>query len=130
LKKKKKIGNVGVKMSQKTPQRNREKLSQLSTGELIEMILTQQKLIENLKQEIERLKVSRDLDSQISSKPPSSDLLKKSDSMKRFQDTANYLTAIQTCRFQDRSVMDFLASALKASVGIEEQPSLIPHSDT
>ena len=38
------------------------------------------------------------------------------------------------CRFQGRSALkdtaphmvDFLASALKANVGIEEQPSLIP----
>ena len=41
-------------------------------------------------------------------------------SMERFQDTANNLTVIQTCRFQGRSVMDFFSSALKASVGIEE----------
>ena len=66
-------------MSQETPQRNRKKLSQLSTEELIEIILTQHKAIEELKQEIERLKMSRDLDSQTSSKPPSSDLLKKSE---------------------------------------------------
>lgn len=46
--------------------------------------------------------------------------------MERFEDTANNLTVIQTCRFQGRSVMDFFSSALKASVGIEEQPSLIP----
>lgn len=47
-------------------------------------------------------------------------------SMERFQETANHLSVIQTCRFQGRSVMDFFASALRASVGIEPQPSLIP----
>ena len=69
-------------MSKKTPQKNREKLSQLSTEELVEMILTQIEVIECLKQEIERLKLSKDLDSKISSKPPSSDLLKKSEKKK------------------------------------------------
>ena len=47
-------------------------------------------------------------------------------SMKRFEDTADNLSVIQTCRFQGRSVSNFFASALKASVGIEEQPSLVP----
>lgn len=47
-------------------------------------------------------------------------------SMERFQDTANNLTVIQTCRFQGRSVMNFFASALKASVKNKEHPSLIP----
>lgn len=74
----KSIGNVEVEMSKQTSAKNREKLSQLSKKELVEMILTQQEVIEYLKQEIEKLKVSRDLDSKISSKPPSSDLLKKS----------------------------------------------------
>jgi transposase len=37
---------------------------------------------------------------------------------------------IQTCRFQGRSVVDFFASALRANVGIEEQPSLIPDLTT
>ena len=69
-------------MSQKTSQKNREKLSQLPTEELVEIILTQQEAITNLKAEIERLKLSRDLDSQTSSKPPSSDLLKKSEKKK------------------------------------------------
>ena len=69
-------------MSQETPARNREKLSQLSTEELVEIILTQHEAIKSLKQEIERLKVSRDLDSKVSSLPPSSDLLKKSEKKK------------------------------------------------
>lgn len=66
-------------MGNKTSTKNREKLSQLSTEELVEIILTQQEVIEYLKQEIEKLKASRDLDSKTSSKPPSSDLLKKSE---------------------------------------------------
>ena len=76
------VGNLRVKNSQETPARNREKLSQLSTEELVEIILTQHEAIKSLKEEIERLKVSRDLDSQVSSKPPSSDLLKKSEKEK------------------------------------------------
>lgn len=56
-----------------------ENLNQLSKSELVQLIISQQKIIEQLKQEIEKLKVSRDLDSQTSSKPPSTDLLKKSE---------------------------------------------------
>lgn len=69
-------------MSQKTSTKNREKLRQLSKEELVEMILAQMETIEGLFQEIEKLKLSRDLDSKISSKPPSSDLLKKSETKK------------------------------------------------
>ncbi|MEM9507250.1 MAG: IS66 family transposase, partial [Cyanobacteria bacterium P01_E01_bin.35] len=47
-------------------------------------------------------------------------------SMARFEDTANNLSAIQTCRVQGRSVVDFFAFALKANVGVGKQPSLIP----
>ena len=69
-------------MRKKTSTRNREKLSQLSKEELVEMILAQQKVIEVLKQEIEKLKVIRQTDSRTSSKPPSLDLLKKSEKKK------------------------------------------------
>ena len=69
-------------MSNKTSRKNREKLSQLSTEELVEIILTQQEVIESLRQEIEKLEASRDIDSKTSSKPPSSDLLKKSEKKK------------------------------------------------
>lgn len=62
----------------------RENLSQLSKEELVEIVMKQaiviselQATIKELKQEIERLRVSRDLDSKTSSKPPSTDLLKK-----------------------------------------------------
>jgi len=46
----------------------------------------QQQTIERLQQEIERLKVSLQLDSQNSSKPPSSDLLKKPGKQKMSED--------------------------------------------
>jgi transposase len=49
-------------------------------------------------------------------------------SMERFQDTANLLTVIQTCRRQGRSVIDFFDQAIKAMVNPAVQtPSLIPH---
>ena len=66
------------------PEQDRKKLNQLPKEELVEMLIRQaivieelQRAIEELKLEIEKLRVSRDLDSKISSKPPSSDLLKK-----------------------------------------------------
>ncbi len=60
-----------------------ESLDQLSKTELVQVIISQQKIIEQLKQQIEKLKISRDLDSQTSSKPPSTDLLKKSEQESR-----------------------------------------------
>jgi len=45
----------------------------LPTEQLVSLIVQQQQTIERLQQEIERLKVSLQLDSQNSSKPPSSD---------------------------------------------------------
>jgi transposase len=77
-------------MNQNLPQDlNRESLNQLSKEQLVEIIIEQskviselQKIIVELQQEIERLKVSRDLDSSNSSKPPSGDILKKSENKK------------------------------------------------
>ena len=46
------------------------------------MLLAQQKVIEKLQLEIEKLRISRDLDSKSTSKPPSTDLLKKSEKSK------------------------------------------------
>ncbi|BAY91235.1 MULTISPECIES: IS66 family transposase [unclassified Tolypothrix] len=77
-------------MNQNLPQDlNRESLNQLSKQELVEIIIEQskvigelQKTVLELQQEIERLKVSRDLDSKTSSKPPSGDILKKSENKK------------------------------------------------
>lgn len=65
-------------------QQDLENLSQLPKEELVKIIIEQAIVntqllssIKELKQEIERLRVSRDLDSKTSSKPPSTDLLKK-----------------------------------------------------
>jgi transposase len=66
---------------------NSDQLSQLSKAELVRVVLTQQTLIEELGREIEKLKLSRDLDSKTSSKPPSTDLLKKSEKAKQDQDS-------------------------------------------
>lgn len=47
--------------------------------------------------------------------------------MERFQDTANLLTVIQTCRRQGRSVIKFFEQAIKAMLNLVVQiPSLIP----
>ena len=56
-----------------------ESLKQLSPGQMVRIILQQQQLIEQLQQELERLKAQQRTDSQTSSKPPSSDLLVKSE---------------------------------------------------
>jgi len=68
------------------PKLNSEILKQLATEKLVEMLVEQARAIEQLKsrvieleQEIEKLKISRGLDSTTSSKPPSSALLKKSE---------------------------------------------------
>ncbi len=48
-------------------------------------------------------------------------------SMERFQHTANLLTVVQTCRRQDRSVIDFFVQALiAASNNYLSRPSLLP----
>lgn len=66
-----------------------ESLSQMSKEELASIIIEQAQVIselhkgiDELRQEIKRLQISRDLDSQTSSKPPSSDLLKKPENKK------------------------------------------------
>lgn len=68
------------------PKLDSETLKQLATEQLVEIIMEQGKTIEKLtsrvielEQEIEKLKVSRDLDSTTSSKPPSADILKKTE---------------------------------------------------
>jgi transposase len=48
-------------------------------------------------------------------------------SMERFQHTANLLTAVQTCRRQGKSIIDFFAQALIAdSSNSLSRPSLLP----
>lgn len=77
-------------MNHNLPQElDRESLNQLSKEQLVEIILEQNKVIRELQktilqlqQEVERLKVSRDLDSSNSSKPPSGDIHKKSENKK------------------------------------------------
>src|SRR4028119_129270 len=63
-----------------------EILNQLAPSQMVEIIIEQAKAIEPLKsrvveleKKIQELKVSRDLDSIISSKPPSANLLKKTE---------------------------------------------------
>jgi len=60
------------------PPFDRETMRQLPTEQLIDVIWQQQQQIEQLRQEIQHLKVSLELNSQIS-KPPASDLLKKTE---------------------------------------------------
>jgi transposase len=62
----------------------RETLLQLAPEQLVDIIFEQalatiklNSRILELEQEVEKLKVSRDLDSKTSSKPPSGDILKK-----------------------------------------------------
>ena len=48
-------------------------------------------------------------------------------SLSRFSDTANLLTIVQTCHFQQRCVIDFFGEALRAHIGNQiSYPSLIP----
>ena len=71
-----------------------ETLSQLPSEELVSIIVQQQRVIEQFKQEIEqfkqeiqRLKAQQNTDSQTSSSPPSTDLLKKSEKPKASTET-------------------------------------------
>lgn len=59
------------------PQFDPNQLQKLPSEQLISLIVQQQQIIEQLQQEVERLKAKLQLDSQTSSKPPSTDLLKK-----------------------------------------------------
>lgn len=74
---------------------NPESLRQLPLEQLQRLIMGQQKVIEQqqrvieqLTQEVNRLKVSRNLDSQTSSRPPSTDLLKKPETAKESRSEA------------------------------------------
>ena len=60
-----------MNQSQSGSSLNLDELNQLLKAELVQIILTQQKLTEELKREIEKLKLIWDLDSKIFSKPPS-----------------------------------------------------------
>ncbi len=81
------------------PKLDRETLRQLATEQLVEIIIEQAIAIEQLKSRvveleivIEKLKVSRDLDSTASSKPPSGDILKKSEKKQQEQAEENEAT--------------------------------------
>ena len=52
------------------PKFDPNQLTQLPTEQLVRLIVQQQQIIEQLQQEVERLKASLQLDSQTSSKPP------------------------------------------------------------
>lgn len=60
-----------------TPEFDPNQLQKLPIEQLVNLIVQQQQIIVQLQQEVERLKASLQLDSQTSSKPPSTDLLKK-----------------------------------------------------
>jgi transposase len=51
-------------------------------------------------------------------------------SMERFEQTAKLLSVVQTCRRQGHSVIAFFGQALKATLGFDVVPSLIPSSST
>ncbi len=80
------------------PKLDIETLKQLEKEQLFEIVIEQAKAIEQLKQRvielesvIEKLKLSRDLDSTTSSKPPSGDILKKpKKNLKTNQNTTRY----------------------------------------
>ena len=65
-----------MKTIQIPPIAEREKLMQTPTEVLVEIILRQQEIIQQLMEEVERLKTNASSDSRSSSKPPSSDILK------------------------------------------------------
>lgn len=68
------------------PEVDPNQLKQLPIEQLVGLIVQQQQVIEQLQQEITRLKASLQLDSQTSSKPPSTDLLKKPEKPKESAD--------------------------------------------
>ncbi len=72
-----------------------EALTQLPVEQLVAIImqqqailLEQQRVIQNLTEQVNQLKVSLNLDSQTSSKPPSTDLLKKPEKALAKEETA------------------------------------------
>jgi transposase len=68
-----------MKTIQIPPIAEREKLMQTPTEALVEIILRQQEIIQQLMEEVERLKTNASSDSRSSSKPPSSDIHKRSE---------------------------------------------------
>lgn len=72
-----------MKKAGKSAQLDPNKIRQLPSEQLVDLIVQQQQVIEELQQEIFRLKLSLQKDSQTSSKPPSTDLLKKPEKPQR-----------------------------------------------
>jgi transposase len=68
-----------MKIAAIPPTVERANLMTRSTEELVELVLRQQEIIEQLLAEVERLKANASSDSQSSSKPPSSDVHKRSE---------------------------------------------------
>jgi transposase len=66
----------------KPPLFEREALEQMTVPALVDIILQQQEAIQYLFEEIERLKLIINKDSRNSSKPPSGDLIKRSEKAK------------------------------------------------
>lgn len=64
---------------QEPPQYEREALGRMPVGELVAVIMRQQEWAQQIYEEIERLKAVNSRNSKDSSKPPSSDLLKRSE---------------------------------------------------
>ncbi|WP_425500566.1 DUF6444 domain-containing protein [Sodalinema gerasimenkoae] len=63
--------------------KDREALEKRTKSVLVEIVLQQQAVLEELVAEVERLKGLIDKDSQTSSKPPSSDLIRRSEKVKK-----------------------------------------------
>jgi len=70
------------------PRPERSALEQTPHSVLVEMVLQQQQVIEGFTQEVERLKAIVERDSRTSSKPPSSDLLRRSEQPKKEETAA------------------------------------------
>lgn len=66
-------------MKQKADQDEKAQLNQLSKEELVQLVIETRKKLKELEERIAQLSISLKLDSQNSSKPPSTDLLKKSE---------------------------------------------------
>lgn len=87
-------------MQKDLPQRlDDESLKKLAPEQLVKIIIEQARTIEKLnktivelEQQIEKLKVSRDKDSKISSQPPSADILKKSEKKQEVADEEDNTT--------------------------------------
>jgi transposase len=69
-------------MKQKADQDEKAQLSQLSKEELVQLVIEGRQKLKELEERITQLTLSLNLDSKTSSKPPSTDLLKKSEKPK------------------------------------------------